>query len=364
MSLQIGIVGLPNVGKSTLFNALTKSRAAAAENFPFCTIDPNVGIVEVPDERLKALAEIVHPQRILPASIEFVDIAGLVKGAAEGEGLGNQFLSHIRNCDAVAMVVRFFEDGEIHHVHGTVDPKNDREIIEMELLLADLQTVQKVLEKSQKLAKSGKKEEVIRYGLCERLKPHLEMGNPARTFAIQEEEQDAMRELHLISQKPILYIANLSEDAFPVFDEEKAKEKLGLPSEGTIVPICAKVEADLADFSDEESQELMASMGMQESGLSRLIRNAFTMLGLGTYFTAGEKEVRAWTIHVPCPAPKAAGVIHTDFEKKFIKAEVCSSEDFVRYKGWSGVREAGVMKMEGKDALIHDGEVCFFKIGN
>jgi ribosome-binding ATPase len=363
MSLQIGIVGLPNVGKSTLFNALTKSRSATAENFPFCTIDPNIGIVEVPDKRLHALSDIVHPQRILPASIEFVDIAGLVKGAAEGEGLGNQFLSHIRNCDAVAMVIRFFDNTDIHHVHGIIDPKSDREIIEMELLLADLQTIQKTLEKSQKLAKSGKKEEVIRYLLCEKLKPHLEMGHPARTFILSDEEKDVMKELHLITQKPILYIANLSEEDFTVFNEEKARDEIGIQDKSTIIPICAKVEADLFDFSEEESAELMESMGMQESGLSRLIQNAFKMLDLGTYFTAGEKEVRAWTIHLPCSAPKAAGVIHTDFEKKFIKAEVCSWQHFVQHKGWNGVREAGVMKLEGKDAFIHDGEVCFFKIG-
>ncbi|MEI7510529.1 MAG: redox-regulated ATPase YchF [Candidatus Peregrinibacteria bacterium] len=363
MSLQIGIVGLPNVGKSTLFNAITKSSLAAAENFPFCTIDPNVGTIEVPDTRLDELATIVHPQRIVCSVIEFVDIAGLVKGASTGEGLGNQFLSHIRNCDAIAMVVRFFEDSNIHHVDGNINPQRDREVVETELILADLQTVEKNLDRAVKGAKSGKKEDVIKKELCERLNTFLAAGNPARKLPITEEEVVAMQELHLLTQKPTLFIVNCSEDDFTRFQESAAREKLGLSPDEIIVPICAKTECDLMDFSDEEAQEIMQSLGIQESGLSKLIRSAFQLLGLESFFTAGEKEVRAWTVHKNSTAPQAAGVIHTDFEKKFIKAEVCQVSDFVKYNGWGGVRENGALKMEGRDALIHDGDICIFKVG-
>jgi GTP-binding protein YchF len=364
MALQIGIVGLPNVGKSTLFNAITKSSQAAAENFPFCTIDPNVGMVEVPDKRLDALAKIVQPEKILHSTIEFVDIAGLVEGASKGEGLGNKFLANIRDCDAIAMVVRFFEDGGVHHVSGKVDPKADKEVIELELILADLETVEKALAKAERDAKSGKKEGIIRKELCTRLKPFLESEKPVREFEVKDEDEAlALASLHLLSAKPQLYIVNLSEDDFVDFDEEIARKKLAVSNDAIIVPICAKTECDLIDFSEEEANEMMEALGMEESGLDTLIRSAFTLLELESYFTAGVQEVRAWTIKKGSSAPKAAGVIHTDFEKKFIKGEVCSVEDFVQYSGWSGVRENGALRLEGKDAIIKDGDVCMWKIG-
>lgn len=364
MALQIGIVGLPNVGKSTLFNAITKSSQAAAENFPFCTIDPNVGMVEVPDKRLDALSEIVKPEKILHSTVEFVDIAGLVEGASKGEGLGNKFLANIRDCDAIAMVVRFFDDGGVHHVSGKVDPKSDKEVIELELILADLETVEKAAAKAEKDARSGKKEGIIRKELCERLRPFLEAGNPVRDFEIQDEdEEEALYSLHLLSAKPQLYIVNLSEDAFVDFDENDARKKLGVSEKNVIVPICAKTECDLIDFDEEETAEMMEALGMEESGLDTLIRSAFTLLNLESYFTAGVQEVRAWTIKKGSTAPEAAGVIHTDFAKKFIKGEVCSVDDFVKFSGWAGVRDNGALRLEGKDAIIKDGDVCTWKIG-
>lgn len=364
MALQIGIVGLPNVGKSTLFNAITKSSQAAAENFPFCTIDPNVGMVEVPDRRLDALATIVKPQKILHSTIEFVDIAGLVEGASKGEGLGNKFLANIRDCDAIAMVVRFFEDGGVHHVSGKVDPKADKEVIELELILADMETVEKAGGKAGKDARSGKKEGVARKNLCDKLLPFLESGKPARDFEItDEDEEEALRSLHLLTAKPQLYIVNLSEDDFVSFDESEARTRLGLTESSIIVPISAKTECDLIDFDEEEAKEMMEALGMEESGLDTLIRSAFTLLNLESYFTAGVVEVRAWTIKKGSTAPEAAGVIHTDFTKKFIKGEVCSVDDFVKFSGWAGVRDNGALRLEGKDAIIADGDVCNWKIG-
>lgn len=362
--MQIGIVGLPNVGKSTLFNAITKSQAAAAENFPFCTIDPNVGMVEVPDERLQRLSEIVNPKRVVHSSFEFVDIAGLVKGASEGEGLGNKFLSHIRECDAIAMVTRFFENDKIHHVHGKIDPKGDREVIEMELMLADLQTLEKSMERLGKDVRTGKTEAIVKLAVCESIKSLLESLIPARKYIPKsEEEKESMRSLHLLTAKPQLYIVNSSEEEFIAFSEETARERLGLSSDDIIVPICAKTECDLIDFSEEEAAEVMQELGMTESGLSKLIRASFTLLGLESYFTAGVEEVRAWTIHKGATAPEAAGEIHTDFTKKFIKGEICKVEDFVQYKGWAGVRENGALQLVGKDAIIQDGDVCVWKIG-
>lgn len=364
MALQIGIVGLPNVGKSTLFNAITKSATAAAENFPFCTIDPNVGMVEVPDDRIHQLATIVKPERVVHSAFEFVDIAGLVKGASEGEGLGNKFLSHIRECDAIAMVTRFFENDKIHHVSGKVDPKEDREIIEMELMLADLQTLEKSMEKLSKDIRAGKSEAIIKMQVCEAVKSLLEASTPARKYTPKStEEQEALRSLHLLTAKPQLYIVNLSEEEFINFSESVARERLGLPAEEIIVPICAKTECDLIDFSEEEAQEVMQELGMTESGLSGLIRASFTLLGLESYFTAGVQEVRAWTIKKGMTAPEAAGVIHTDFSKKFIKGEICTVGDFVKFGGWAGVRDNGALQLVGKDAIIKDGDVCVWKIG-
>lgn len=364
MALQIGIVGLPNVGKSTLFNAITKSSQAAAENFPFCTIDPNIGMVEVPDKRIDALAKIVKPVKVMHSTIEFVDIAGLVEGASKGEGLGNKFLANIRDCDAIAMVVRFFEDGGVHHVSGAVNPKLDKEIIELELILADMETLEKAGAKAGKDARSGKKEGVARKELCDALLPFLESGKPVRDFKItDEDQQEALKSLHLLTAKPQLYIVNLSEDAFVDFNENDAREKLGVSAESVIVPICAKTECDLIDFDEEETAEMMEALGMKESGLDTLIRAAFTLLNLESYFTAGVQEVRAWTIKKGATAPQAAGVIHTDFAKKFIKGEVCSVENFVKYNGWTGVKENGALRLEGKDAIIHDGDVCMWKIG-
>lgn len=364
MALQIGIVGLPNVGKSTLFNAITKSSAAAAENFPFCTIDPNVGMVEVPDKRIDALSKIVQPERVMHSTIEFVDIAGLVKGASTGEGLGNKFLANIRDCDAIAMVVRFFEDSNVHHVEGKVDPKEDREVIEMELIMADLQTVEKASIKANKDARGGKKEGIIRAKICEGLLPFLEAGNPARDFEITDDDElEEIKSLHLLTRKPQFYIVNLSEDEFADFNEEEAKKRMGVTNDTLIVPICAKVECDLIDFEPEEALEMMEALGIEESGLNTLIRQAFNLLQLESYFTAGVQEVRAWTIKKGSTAPEAAGVIHTDFKKKFIKGEVCSVDDFVKYNGWAGVRENGALRLEGKDAIIHDGDVCVWKVG-
>lgn len=364
MALQIGIVGLPNVGKSTLFNAITKSSAAAAENFPFCTIDPNVGMVEVPDSRLDKLSKIVKPEKVLHSTIEFVDIAGLVKGASTGEGLGNKFLANIRDCDAIAMVVRFFEDDNVHHVDGRVNPQEDREVIEMELIMADLQTVEKASIKANKDARGGKKEGVIRAKICEGLLPFLEAGNSARDFEITDEDElEEIKSLHLLTRKPQFYIVNVSEDEFADFNEDDAKKRLGVTDETVIVPVCAKVECDLIDFDEEETKEMMEALGMKESGLDSVIRQAFTLLDLESYFTAGVQEVRAWTIKKGSTAPEAAGVIHTDFAKKFIKGEVCSVDDFVKYGGWTGVKENGALRLEGKEAIIHDGDVCMWKIG-
>lgn len=364
MALQIGIVGLPNVGKSTLFNAITKSQAAAAENFPFCTIDPNVGMVEVPDDRLHQLATIVNPEKIVHSTFEFVDIAGLVKGASEGEGLGNKFLSHIRECDAIAMVTRFFQNDKIHHVSGKIDPKEDREIIEMELIFADLQTLEKSMEKLGKDIRSGKQEAVIKMAVCEAIKILLEQGIAARKYMCKSiEEIEALHSLHLLTAKPQLYIVNLSEEEFIAFQESDVRERLGLESSEIIVPICAKTECDLIDFSEEEAKEVMQELGMTQSGLSLLIRSSFQLLGLESYFTAGVQEVRAWTIKKGSTAAEAAGEIHTDFTKKFIKGEVCSVEDFVQYNGWTGVKENGALQLVGKEAIIKDGDVCVWKIG-
>jgi GTP-binding protein YchF len=360
MSLKCGIVGLPNVGKSTLFNALTKA-GIAAENYPFCTIEPNVGIVELPDARLAKLAKIVKPERVVPAIVEFVDIAGLVAGASKGEGLGNQFLSHIRETDAVVNVVRCFEDGNVIHVAGKIDPVSDIEVIQTELCLADLSTVEKNLHRSNKLARAGGDKEAQRLvDVLNRCNAALNEGRPVRALSFSKEELVVLKPLCLITAKPAMYVANVAEDGFqnnPLLDrlnDHAARE--GAP----VVAICAKTEAELAEMDEADRQLFLAEMGQDEPGLNRLIRAAFKLLGLQTYFTAGEKEVRAWTIHVGDTAPQAAGVIHTDFERGFIRAQTISYDDYVAQGGEQGAKGAGKMRSEGKEYVVRDGDVLNF----
>lgn len=361
MSLQIAIVGLPNVGKSTLFNALTKTQAAQAANYPFCTIDPNVGVVEVPDKRQDQLAEIVHPERVLPAIVEFVDVAGLVKGASQGEGLGNQFLSHIRQCDAVAQVVRHFKDGDVIHVDNSIHPKRDKEVIETELLLADLQTIEKRMLKSAGEARSGDKSKKIYHELLERMKAEMDQGKLAVNIALDEDEKALLQDLHLITLKPIMYIVNMSESEVGKADLNAIRAELGVDSSTKIIPISAKVESELISFSEEEAQEFLTELGLKETGLRLLIREAYDLLGLQTYFTAGVKEVRAWTIKKGMTAPQAAGVIHTDFEKGFIRAEVIACEDFITLGGEQAAKEKGLLRLEGKEYIVKDGDVMHFR---
>ncbi len=364
MNLQIAIVGLPNVGKSTLFNALTKSQAAQAANYPFCTIDPNVGVVEVPDPRLDELKRICNPQKVIPAIIEFVDVAGLVKGASQGEGLGNQFLSHIRECHAVAQVVRHFKEKDITHVHDSVDPKRDREIIESELILADLQTLEKRMHKSASEARSGDKEKVAYNALLERIKPQLEAGNWLANLEWTSEERESLRDLHLITMKPLMYIVNVSENEVAHVDEKQLREDLSLPAGAKVIPISAKVEADLSAFSEEEAQDYLQELGLKETGLHRVIREAYEVLGLQTYFTAGEKEVRAWTIRKGAKGPEAAGAIHSDFEKGFIRAEVIGCKDFIESEGEAKAKEKGLLRVEGKEYTVQDGDVMHFRFSS
>lgn len=359
--IGIGIVGLPNVGKSTLFNAITKAGAAEAANYPFCTIEPNVGMVTVPDERLEALAKIINPERIVPATVEFVDIAGLVKGASKGEGLGNKFLSNIRATSAICQVVRCFDDDNVVHVDGGVNPVRDIDVINTELIFADIETVDKAIEKHEKLARNKIKESVELMAVLPKAKKHLEEFKLLKTLNLTEDEKLILKNYQLLTLKPMIFAANVSEDDLAegnsyVEEVKKYADEIG----SEVVVVSAKVEAELQEMDNESKIEFLESLGVKEAGLNRLIRASFKLLGLQTYFTAGVKEVRAWTIKIGDSAPKAAGEIHTDFEKGFIRAKVVSYEQFIKNSGWKGAQEAGVLRLEGKEYIVQDGDLMEF----
>ncbi|HID7089700.1 TPA: redox-regulated ATPase YchF [Legionella pneumophila] len=360
MGFKCGIVGLPNVGKSTLFNALTKAGIEAA-NYPFCTIEPNVGIVTVPDSRLDNLSNIVKPQQVVHATMQFVDIAGLVKGASSGEGLGNQFLANIRETDAIAHVVRCFDNSDVVHVEGRVDPLSDIEVINTELALADMETLEKSLLKVGKNSKSGNKEAIFELKTLEKIKAHLDAGYPVRTLELTPEEEQVSKRLFLLTAKPVLYIANVDDNGYENNPLLAKVQALAPQENASIVALCAATEAELVELDEEDRQEFMVDLGLSEPGLNKVIRAGYELLGLQTYFTAGVKEVRAWTIRKGATAPQAAGVIHTDFEKGFIRAEVISYDDFIRFGGEQGAKEAGKLRLEGKEYIVCDGDVMHFR---